>query len=97
MVVKAEEYGSVRCRVLNGSKGSFPQSFTLSSIPFYIGTDILDFFPSCFYTTFALFSEETLDRPRIELSSAVSQCYFVLALQCLGHNLPRLGPLGPNE
>ena len=24
VVVKAEEYGSVRCRVLNGSKGSFP-------------------------------------------------------------------------
>ena len=25
--VKAEEYGSVRCRVLNGSKGSFPWIF----------------------------------------------------------------------
>ena len=24
VVVKAEKYGSVRCRVLNGSKGSFP-------------------------------------------------------------------------
>ena len=97
MVEKAGEYGSVRCRVLNGSKGSFPQSFTLSSIPFSIGTDILDFFPSCFYTIFALSSEETLDWPRTELSSAVSQCYFVLALLYLGHNLPRLGPLGPNE
>ena len=27
MVVKAEEYGSVRCRVLNGSKDSFPLIF----------------------------------------------------------------------
>ena len=27
VVVKAEEYGSVRCRVLNGSKGSFPWIF----------------------------------------------------------------------
>ena len=27
VVVKAEEYGSVRCRVLNGSKGSFPLIF----------------------------------------------------------------------
>ena len=97
MVVKAGEDVFVRCRVLNGSKGSFPQLFTLSSIPFYIGTDILDFFPSCFYTILTFSSEETLDWPRTESSSAVSQCYFVLALQCLGHNLPRLGPLGPNE
>ena len=44
MVEKAGEYGSVMCRVLNGSKGNFPWSFTLSSIPFSIGTDILDFF-----------------------------------------------------
>ena len=27
VVVKAEEYGSVRCRVLNGNKGSFPWIF----------------------------------------------------------------------
>ena len=27
VVVKVEEYGSVRCRVLNGSKGSFPWIF----------------------------------------------------------------------
>ena len=27
VVVKAEEYGSVRCRALNGSKGSFPLIF----------------------------------------------------------------------
>ena len=27
VVIKAEEYGSVRCRVLNGSKGSFPWIF----------------------------------------------------------------------
>ena len=27
VVVKAEEYGSVRCRILNDSKGSFPQIF----------------------------------------------------------------------
>ena len=27
VVVKAKEFGSVRCRALNGSKGSFPQIF----------------------------------------------------------------------
>ena len=32
VVVKAEEYGSVRCRVLNGSKGSFPFVFGRYSI-----------------------------------------------------------------
>ena len=37
VVVKAEEYGSVRCRVLNGSKGSFPWIFLdfLSSLVLY--------------------------------------------------------------
>ena len=97
MVVKPEEYGSVRCRVLNGSKDSFPWSFILSSVSFSIDLDILDFLPSWSYTVFAFPSEETSDMPRTESSSAVSQGYFVLVLQSLGHNFPRLGPLGPNE
>ena len=33
VVVKAEEYGSVRCRVLNGSKGSFSWSLYFSAYP----------------------------------------------------------------
>ena len=89
---KTGEYGSVRCRVLNGIKGSFPWSFTLSSIPFFIGTDILDFFSSCFYTIFAISSYEISDMPRTESSSAVSQCHFVLILMLLGYNPSRLGP-----
>ena len=97
VVVKAEEYGSIRCRVLNGSKGSFPWSFILSSVSFSIDLDILDFLPSWSYTIFAFPSGETSDMPRTESSSAVSQGYFVLVLQSLGHNFPRLGPLGPNE
>ena len=46
VVVKAEEYGFVRCRVLNGSNGNFPLSLVviLSSVPFSIDLDILDFF-----------------------------------------------------
>ena len=37
VVVKAEEYGSVRCRALNGNKGSFPRIFLdlLSSLVLY--------------------------------------------------------------
>ena len=87
--------GSVRCRVLNDSKGSFLWSFILSSVPLYIDLDILDFFPSCSYTVFALPSSETSDMPRTESSSAVSQDYFVLALPILGYNLPRLGLWAP--
>ena len=68
---------------------------TLSSVPFFIDLDILDFLLSWSYTVFALPSEETSDMPRTESSSAVSQGYFVLVLPSLGHNLPRLGPLGP--
>ena len=33
VVVKAGEYGSVRCRVLNGSKGSFPWSLYFPAYP----------------------------------------------------------------
>ena len=66
VVVKAKECGSVRCRVLNGSKGSFPLiffrfSFKLSPIPF------LSFCPVGLWVL-----------PRTELSSAVSQGYLVL-------------------
>ena len=78
MVVKAGEYDSVRCRVLNGGKGSFPWSFILSSVSFSIDLDILDFLSNCSYTVFALPSSETSDMPRTESSSAVSQGYFVL-------------------
>ena len=33
VIVKAGEYGSVRCRVLNGSKGSFPRSLYFPAYP----------------------------------------------------------------
>ena len=36
VVVKVGEYGSVRCRVLNGSKGSFPWSLHFSAYPFLL-------------------------------------------------------------
>ena len=79
MVVKVREYGSVRCIVLNGSKGSFSLVITLSSISLFISTDILDFFQNCFYTIFVISSRETSVMPRSESSSAVSQGYFVFS------------------
>ena len=92
VVVKAGEYGSVRCRVLNGSDGSFPWSFTLSSVSFSIDLDIFRFFPSYSYTVFALPFSETSDMLRTKSSSAMPQDYFVLVLPSLGYNFPRLGP-----
>ena len=57
---------------------AFPLSLVviLSSIPLSIDLDILDFFPNCSYTVFALPSRETSDMPRTESSSAVSQNYL---------------------
>ena len=71
VVVKAKEYGSVKCRVLNGSKGSFPQIFQI-------------FFQAQSYTVFAPLSGGTLGLPRAELSSAVPQGHLVLYIIELG-------------
>ena len=48
---------------------------TFQRTPFSTDTDILDFFPNYFYTVFALSSGESLDMPRTESSSAISQGY----------------------
>ena len=59
-------------------RAAFPLSLVviLSSVPFFIDLDILNFFPNCSYTVSALPSRETSDMPRIESSSAVSQDYL---------------------
>ena len=48
----------------------------LSSVSFSIDIDILNFFPDCSYTVFALSSKRTSDMPRTESSSAMSQDYL---------------------
>ena len=57
---------------------AFPLSLVviLSSVPFSINLDILDFFPNCSYTISALPSRETSNMSRTELSSTVSQDYL---------------------
>ena len=55
VVVKAGEYGSVRCRVLNGSKGSFPWSLYFPAYPFLNVIDIFRFFPKLFLYHFCPF------------------------------------------
>ena len=93
VVVKAGEYGSVRCRVLNGSKGSFPWSFILSSVPFSINTDILYFFSQAVSIPVLPFLPvrpricRGLNRPRLYPKAIL---YFVLSI--LGYNPSRLGP-----
>ena len=65
VVVKAKECGSVRFRVLNGSKGSF----------LWIFLDLSSKFQP--YAVFTLLSSGTLGLPRTELPSAVSIGYLV--------------------
>ena len=75
---------------------AFPLSLVviLSSVFFSIVIDILNFFPNCSYTVFALSSRGTSDMPRTESSSAVSQDY--LDLYYPSSAIPFLGSsLGP--
>ena len=70
--------------VLSGAKYSmvvmaaFPLSLVviLSSVPFSIDIDILDFFQNCSYTVLALSFKRTLGMPMTESSSAMSQDYL---------------------
>ena len=76
---------------------AFPLSLVvkLSRVSFPIDINIFRFFPDCFCFVFVLPSRGISDMPRTELSSAVSQDYFVLVLPILDYNLPRLRPWAP--
>ena len=81
VVVKAEEYGSVRCRVLNGSKGSFPLIFYI-----FISSLVLYRFCPFFRWDFGFCRE--LNCPQLYPKAIL--CFI---LSGLGHSPPRLGPL----
>ena len=73
---------------------AFPLSLVIipSSVSFSIGIDILDFFPNCSHTVFAISSRGTSDMPRAESSSAMSQDYLdfyytSLAIPFIGSSL----------
>ena len=51
VVIKTGEYGSVRCRVLNGGKGSFPQSLDFPAYPSLL-TQIFQIFSKLFLYRF---------------------------------------------
>ena len=89
MVLSGAEYGMA-------VMAAFPLSLVviLSSVSYSIDIDILDFFPNCSYTVFALPSKGTSDMPMTESSSAVSQDY--LDLYYPSSTIPFLGSgLGP--
>ena len=70
VVVKAGEYGSVRCRVLNGSKGSFPWSLYFPAYPFLLAQifQIFSQVVSVPFLPFLLMRSRTcrgLNRPRL--------------------------------
>ena len=85
VVVKAEEYGSVRCKALNGTEGSFPWIFLdfLSSLVLY---RFCPLFPV------GLWVCRGLNCPRLYPMAIL--CFILLSL---GRSPPRLGPLGPSR
>uniref|UniRef100_A0A7N2R930 non-specific serine/threonine protein kinase n=1 Tax=Quercus lobata TaxID=97700 RepID=A0A7N2R930_QUELO len=77
---------------------TFPLSLVviLSSVPFPINIDILDFFQNCSYTAFALSLRGTSNMSRTELSSVMSQDYLDFYYTSLA--IPLLGSgLGPQS
>ena len=75
-------------------KAAFLDRYSFQRILFY-WRRYFRFFPSCFYTIFAISSYGTSDMPRTKSSSAVSQGHFVLVSMILGYNPSRLGPWVP--
>ena len=93
VVVKAEKYGFVRCRVLNGSNGSFPfvlGHYTFQRLLLYWHR-YFRFFPKLFLYHFCPSFQGDLDMPRTESSSAVSQdyldFYYLSSARALGPNV----------
>ena len=79
-------------RVLNGSKGSFLRSFTLFSIPFCIGTYILDFFqvvsiPFLPFLPRRLWTGWGLNRSRLYPNAILCLHYSVWTITFLGLGL----------
>ena len=97
VVVKAEEHGSVRCRVLNDSNGNFP---------FVLGRYIIQrlllywhryfrFFPKLFLYCFCPFFQGDLGYAEDRIILGYVSRLFGLLLHILGYTLSRLGPWAP--
>ena len=79
VVVKAEEHGSVRCRVLNGNNSSFPfvlGRYTIQHLLLYWHRYFRFFSQTVPIPFLPISSKRISDMPRTESSSAMSQNYL---------------------
>ena len=97
VVVKVEEHGSVRCRVFNGSNGSFPFVLGRHTVQrsFLYQHRYFRFFPKLFlYHSYPFFQEDLGNAEDIIILSYVSRLLGLL-LYVLGYIPPRLGHWAP--
>ena len=97
VVVKAEEYGSVRCRVLNDSNGSFPfvlSHYTIQRLILYWHR-YFRFFPKLFLYHFCPFFQGDLGYAEDRIILGYVSRLFGLLLHILSYTLPRLGSWAP--
>ena len=97
MVVKAEKYGSVRCRVLNGSNDSFPfvlGRYTIQYLLFYWHIYFRSF-PKLVLYRFCPFFQGDLEYAEDRIILSCVSKLFGLLLPILDYTLPRLGPWAP--
>ena len=93
VVVKAEEHGSVRCRVLNNSNDSFPfvlGRYTIQRLLLYWHR-YFRFFPKLFLYRFCPFFQVDLGYAEDKIVLGCVLRLFGLLLPILGYTLPRLG------
>ena len=78
VVVKAKEYGPVRCRVFNGSNDSFPFVLCRHTVQgsFFYQRRYFRFSQNCSFTVLALPFRRASGMPRTESSSAMYQGYL---------------------
>ena len=94
VVVKAEEHGSVKCRVFNGSNGSFPFVFGRYTIqcPFPYQHRYFRFFPKLFLYHSCPFFQGDLEYAEDRIVLGYVSGLLGLLLHVLGYISPRLGP-----
>ena len=97
MVVKAEEYGSVRCKVFNVSNGSFPFVLGRYTIqrPLLYQHRYFRFFPRLFLYHSCPFFQGDLGYAEDRITLGYVSRLLGLLLHVLGYTPPRLGPWAP--
>ena len=97
VVIKAEEHGSVGCKVLNGSNGGFPfvlGCYTIQRLLFYWHR-YYRFFPKLFLYRFCPFFQGDIGYAKDRIILGWVSRLFGLLLPILSYTLPQLGPWAP--